>query len=279
MLSGTTRNGALLMRYLLLPLCLLIAACDSAGPEPAAADSPTPAATNPDPAHSSRVSVDWQGTYRGVLPCADCEGIETVITLLDDGSYQRSVRYLGREDYPRRDQGEFDWDDTGGIVSLGEGEETQRYRVGENRLFHLDRQGERVSGDLADRYVLEKDRSDPRLEGREWVLTELLGEPVAVAEGQPAPSLYFDGSRGRVSGSDGCNRLMGSYRLFERDRVELGQLAGTLMACPDMTLPDRFREVLNKVGDYAITDGELSLFKGRMAILARFEEKRTAAES
>jgi heat shock protein HslJ len=264
------------MRPFLLPLCLLLTACANAGQEPPGTESARQTATNPDPAHSSRVSVDWQGTYRGILPCADCEGIETVITLLEDGSYQRSVRYLGREDYPRRDQGEFEWDDAGGLITLddgmADGATMQRYRVGENRLFHLDRQGQRVSGDLADRYVLEKDRSDPRLEGREWVLTELFGEPVSLGEGQRAPTLAFDGARGRVTGSDGCNRLMGSYRLFERDRIEFSQLASTMMACPDMTLPDRFRDVLDKVGDYAITNGELSLFKGRTAIMARFRE-------
>ena len=246
------------MRAFLLCLCVLITAC---------------AGANPDPAHSSRVSIDWQGTYRGVLPCADCEGIETVITLLPDGRYERRVRYLGQEDHPAADQGTFTWDDGGGFITLGEADNAQRYRVGENRLFHLDQRGERVSGDLADLYVLEKDRSDPRLEGREWVLTELLGEPVAPPAGRAAPGLAFDGTRGRVTGSDGCNRLMGSYRLFERDRIEIGQLAGTLMACPDMALPDRFREVLGQVGDYAITDGELSLFKGRMAIMARFRSE------
>jgi hypothetical protein len=45
-----------------------------------------------------------------------------------------------------------------------------------------------------------------------------------------------------------------------------------------MTLPDRFREVLGKVGDYAISDGELSLFKGRMAILARFRESTSGSQ-
>lgn len=266
------------MRSLLLPLWLLITACAAAGPEPSAPATASPTTAAPAAAHSSRMSLDWQGTYRGLLPCADCEGIETVITLLDDGSYQRSVRYLGREDIPRRDQGEFEWDDTGGIIALGEGGEAQRYRVGENRLFHLDHNGERVSGDLAERYILAKDRSDPRLEGREWVLIELLGDPVTTTGDRPVPSLSFDATRGRVAGSDGCNRLMGSYRLFERDRIEFGQLAGTLMACPDMTLSDRFREVLGKVGDYAITDGELSLFKGRMAVLARFREASAAVE-
>lgn len=193
-----------------------ITACDSSGPEPTAPDKPAAAASNPEPARSSRVCLDWQGTYRDVLLCADCEGIETVITLLEleDGSYQRSVRYLGREDYPRR---------------------------------------------------------DPRLEGREWVLTEFLGEPVTVAEGQSVPTLAFDGARGRMAGSDGCKRLMGSYHLFERDQIEFGQLAGTLMACPDERLSDRFRKILDKVGDYGISDGKLSLFKGRMAVLARFK--------
>ena len=254
------------MRPLLLSLSLLVALVAAC------------AAANPDPAHSSRLSVDWQGTYRGVLPCADCEGIETTITLTGDGTYLRSVRYLGRENSYRRDQGLLRWNEAGSAVTLGGAEDAQRYQVGENRLFHLDRQGQRIDGPLAENYVLLKDRTDARLEARDWVLTELLGEPVALPEEQPTPSLRFDPSTGRVSGSDGCNRLMGSYRLLERDRIEFGQLAGTLMACRDMTLPDRFREVLGRVGDYAIGDGELSLFKGRMAILARFREAPAATK-
>ena len=255
----------MVQQRLVLPLILLLSACVTADPERTSPDPP-----NPDPAHNSRLSLDWDGTYRGVLPCADCPGIETVITLTADGTYLRTIRYLEREDGYRRDQGEFQWNDAGSAVTLGDGENSQQYQVGENRLFFLDRQGQRIEGALAENYVLVKDLTDPRLEERDWVLTELLGEPVALPEDQPAPSLRFDSSTGRVSGSDGCNRLMGSYRLLERDRIEFGQLAGTLMACPDMTLPDRFRDMLGKVGDYAISDGELSLFKGRMAILARF---------
>lgn len=257
---------------LVLPLILLLSACVTADPE---RTSPDP--SNPDPAHNSRLSLDWEGTYRGLLPCADCPGIETVITLTADGTYLRTLRYLEREDRYRRDQGEFKWNEAGLAVTLGDGDDSQRYQVGENRLFFLDRQGQRIEGALAENYVLVKDLTDPRLEDRDWVLTELLGEPVSLPEDPPAPRLRFDGSTG-ISGSDGCNRLMGSYRLLERDRIEFGQLAGTLMACRDMTLPDRFRAMLGKVGDYAITDGELSLFKGRMAVLARFREASAAVE-
>lgn len=250
-----------------LPLILLMSACVAGSPEPTDPDPP-----NPDPAHNSRLSLDWDGTYRGTLPCADCPGIETVITLTADGTYVRAIRYLERDDGYRRDQNGFEWNEAGSAVTLGDGENSQRYQVGENRLFFLDRQGKRIEGALAESYVLVKDLTDPRLESRTWVLNELMGEPVSLPGDQPAPSLRFDPSIGRVSGSDGCNRLMGSYRLFERDRIEFGQLAGTLMACPDMTLPDRFRKMLGTVGDYAITGGELSLFRERMAIMARFRE-------
>ena len=40
----------------------------------------------PDPAHNSRNSLDWAGIYEGVLPCADCPGIQTRLTLSRDES-------------------------------------------------------------------------------------------------------------------------------------------------------------------------------------------------
>ena len=31
--------------------------------------------------HNSLNSLDWEGTYSGILPCADCAGIQTLIKL------------------------------------------------------------------------------------------------------------------------------------------------------------------------------------------------------
>lgn len=47
------------------------------------------------------------------------------------------------------------------------------------------------------------------------------------APGEPHLVLAGDG---RVSGSDGCNRLMGSWELVD-GQVELSPLASTMMAC------------------------------------------------
>ncbi|MDE5451088.1 copper resistance protein NlpE N-terminal domain-containing protein, partial [Elizabethkingia meningoseptica] len=34
-----------------------------------------------DDSHNAQNSLDWAGTYEGTVPCADCPGIKTTITL------------------------------------------------------------------------------------------------------------------------------------------------------------------------------------------------------
>jgi len=108
---------------------------------------------------NSRTSVDWDGTYFGVVPCADCPGIETRITLNKDYTYHISWKYQDRGDETFENSGTFRWDDTGGIITLENLDRDffpTQFRVGENRLFQLDREGNRITGDLADKYILSK---------------------------------------------------------------------------------------------------------------------------
>lgn len=65
----------------------------------------------------------------------------------------------------------------------------------------------------------------------EWNIVEIQGNPVQ-AESQPF--IGFDAQDGRVYGYTGCNRLMGALTLSKPNKIELGQMASTLMACPDM---------------------------------------------
>ncbi|MBD7994673.1 META domain-containing protein [Arthrobacter sp. Sa2CUA1] len=46
------------------------------------------------------------------------------------------------------------------------------------------------------------------------------------------PSLNL-GSDGRISGTDGCNRLLGSWT-FEDGKVHFSEMGMTMMACPDV---------------------------------------------
>ncbi|MFN3761482.1 MAG: copper resistance protein NlpE [Algoriphagus aquaeductus] len=108
---------------------------------------------------NSQTSLDWAGTYFNVLPCASCEGIETWVTLNQDGTFQLKTNYLGLND--AREEiftGTFKWDDTGSMVQLEGliGDAPGKYKVGENQIWHLDRDGNRIEGNLADRYILKK---------------------------------------------------------------------------------------------------------------------------
>ncbi|MEQ8206283.1 MAG: copper resistance protein NlpE, partial [Woeseia sp.] len=106
-----------------------------------------------------RNSLDWAGRYAAVLPCADCEGIDTVVTLHMDGTFSRQSRYLGKSDRVFSDTGSFGWDASGSAVTLVTKQGTaQAYKVGENRLIHLDQSGRPITGALAAHYVLLKTR-------------------------------------------------------------------------------------------------------------------------
>ena len=105
--------------------------------------------------HNSRNALDWAGTYTGVLPCADCAGLETTLIIRTDASYHLETRPLGKGDRLFEEQGTFTWLDGGNVIQLNDG--VTRYQVGENRLFLLDRRGRRITGDLATHYILHKE--------------------------------------------------------------------------------------------------------------------------
>lgn len=103
---------------------------------------------------NSMTSLDWDGTYEGELPCADCEGIKTVVTINSDNTYSIQETYLGKETTPTETQGTFEWDDQGQRILLSN--DRNPYFVGENTLTLLDSDGNKNTGDLEALYILRK---------------------------------------------------------------------------------------------------------------------------
>jgi heat shock protein HslJ len=272
---SSMKNPKIICALFVTSLLLSIAGCKpkKASPE-SVADPEQNSKTHIIDEHSSRNSLDWNGTYQGVTPCADCEGIKTTLTLMDTGEFSRIRTYLGKEETGKVDSGTFRWDDTGSRITLNPAEgEPQSYQVGENRLFHLDQEGNRIPGDLAQNYDLVKNRADYQLENKKWILTELMGQEFVPGQGMAEAFLYFDMETGRFSGNNSCNVLNGNYELKEGNRITFGRMASTLMACPEMTKADQFDQVLERTDNYTTADGILSLNKARMAPLARFRQE------
>lgn len=96
---------------------------------------------------NAKNSIDYLGTYKGVIPCADCEGIETVITLNPDESYNIKETYLGKSDNVFEDVGSFDWMDDGNRLKLEDTDSNIRFfAVSEGKLIMLDLEGNSTEG-------------------------------------------------------------------------------------------------------------------------------------
>lgn len=246
----------------IVPVSMVVAITGCAGN-----NTPTAPAV-PDAAHNSRNALDWAGTYRGVLPCADCEGIETVLTLTEDGSFREHSRYLGKPGPEFSRQGAFTWSGDGGSVALA-GDPATRFRVGENHLLQLALDGSVITGALATHYQLTM--VSPQLTGWQWKLVELRGQPVSGLERNPF--IQLDAGTSRVSGFGGCNSLSGSYTLDEATlRIRFEQMVSTLRACvTGMEAEQALHEVLQTTDNYSFAGDQLSLNRARMAPLARFE--------
>jgi copper homeostasis protein (lipoprotein) len=100
---------------------------------------------------------------------------------------------------------------------------------------------------------------DSPLRGTYWKLVRLSETQVQVAEKQREPHLIFANYQLRLSGSGGCNRVTGSFKL-DGDKLHPSRMAGTMMACPTgMEQEQRFLQAIEKVERYRIRGSHLEM--------------------
>ncbi len=118
-------------------------------------DSSTPETSIMDTVHTSQNSLDWAGSYEATIPCADCEGIKTNITLKKDNTFAITSEYINKNT-KIEDAGKIMWHDNGSVVHLTGKETNMKLKVGENRLISLDQEGHEIDGPNAHLYVYNK---------------------------------------------------------------------------------------------------------------------------
>ena len=257
-------------------------------------------------AHNAKKSLDYIGTYKGVLPCADCEGLETLLCINENNTYRLQTRYLGKGDKVFEQKGTFSWDDKGIKIILNDIENApNQYLVGENKVTQLDMSGKLITGKSALQYVLSKqsgevqtdvaDNSNTtkvnlnnRMEAQtvikkvnpavgkatlaetKWRLMTLNGK-IVKQNGSKDYFIKLNSHDGRFTAYAGCNNISGSYVMPSAFGLSFSNAMMTRMACPNMELESRFAKILEQTDRYSLKDNILKFQKGKTTVLATFE--------
>lgn len=220
-------------------------------------------------AETSEATFPKPGTYYGVVPCASCPGIATEITLNEDFSYLLKTTSLNEEYTQATVEGNFVCNQ--GVVELqgvDKGNTPWAFKVEDGQLRQLNLEGAEVEGDLAANYLLTKN-GNPAVEDKKWRTVELFGQPVDGTSDEHY--IIFHSDEQKIEAKADCNILQFGYTIRQGLRLIVEPGLSTLMACPDDSFEQQLIEAITVADNLSVSDEHLSLNKGRMAPLARFE--------
>lgn len=134
---------------------LLLAVSCTTSPNSGLATEPVDVSVSENPLNDNIL-----GTWRGVIPCADCPGINYNLTLNEDRSFEETLIYQDRSAQPFTQTGT--WRVNNGVVELNSRtEERSRFGLSDNELLMLDPgTGRPIETRVANMYRL---RRDPRV--------------------------------------------------------------------------------------------------------------------
>lgn len=82
---------------------------------------------------ASANDLNWVGDYKGLLPCADCEGIETELELKANNTYELSEEYVGKQSDEFKAKGSFSFDaDQSNVITLDNQGQNRKFFIGDN---------------------------------------------------------------------------------------------------------------------------------------------------
>lgn len=143
------------MRYpsfLFAALLGILSACGGGNKQPAV-DSTAASVSDSPYANISSPAAKVAGSYQGTLPCADCPGIDYQISLYDNSRYEELMVYRDRNNNRASiDTGMWKLENDSIIILARR--EKQKFLFEDGKLYQLDQEGKRITGALADNYIL-----------------------------------------------------------------------------------------------------------------------------
>lgn len=98
---------------------------------------------------------------------------------------------------------------------------------------------------------------DVSLKNTYWKAVEIKGEKALVADNQQETHIVLQ-EDGRIVGSDGCNRMFGTYAI-KNETITFSHLASTRMMCAEgMAQADAFSMALGEVTHFTLLEENLT---------------------
>lgn len=106
--------------------------------------------------NTADVSLDWTGIYEGILPCADCSGIKTTLTLNANKTFELAQTYLTgkKEEKTEVATGGFHWVGEKPVIELDDKGTPIYYMITEGAAIKYDTEGNPIDSKL--NYKLEQ---------------------------------------------------------------------------------------------------------------------------
>ncbi len=106
--------------------------------------------------HAAQRVSDYEGVYEGTLPCADCAGIKTKLTLEKDKTFVYEIRYLEEDDGRYLYTGTYTVKED--LLRIHEDGQPVHFLIGDNKLFLLNDELKPAKGKLGPHYTLKKQK-------------------------------------------------------------------------------------------------------------------------
>lgn len=228
---------------------------------------------------SDKLQDDMPGIYAGLLPCADCPGIETTITVNPDNSYEITQVYSEKDSVPFI---------SSGFIKKGEKENIWVFKSRYNETFYqfedsllrmLNKNQQEVDEQLEQHYILERKESGKnellmsRLTNKKWALTQLSGKAIDNQNKERIPHIIFDAEEDRVHGYAGCNSFFGKYQIEADGTVRFENIASTKMYCSEtMELETTFLHALHNCGKLSVDGDTMQLKDAENKVIAIFNK-------
>ena len=253
----------------------------------------------------SNIDQNFVGVYQGILPCADCEGMETILVINENNTFTKSVHYLGKGNKVFEQKGNFSWNTLGNVIQLNDIENApNQYLVTNSKLVQLDLEGKIIAGNLAKEYEFTKqpeaivaiETSQPKAEtvnlnnklassasiekvnpaeGKytlartKWKLIHLNGKTVKQI-GNKSYFIKMNSSDGRFSAFAGCNNIMGNYAMPKTSNISFFDIAATQMFCEGDLIENDFIRMLEETTKYVLENETLSFYSSGKKPIATF---------